>query len=317
MKRQHRISRPRLAFQVAALVLFNCMAFGVASFGETPYLRDIYWPNAVTKFFGEAPTYSLVYKLQDTTVAEFKTLYTDIVLPIFIFIILVLILGRVWCAWLCPLGLPQDLLSGLRKKLGIPYYRMSKTVSDALHATKYLALFLVLTYTVALGMPGTGLSSLRTSLPIPYQWIDPNRAFYTYPQIWLGILPPTAMGSLTQLGTIVSISSTIFFIVMSFKIRRFWCHICPAGAIQGLVHRRSFMQLTKDATKCTSCRICARVCPMGIEDMYKEKTSHNVTARNCTHCYSCLEACPEDGALSATFMGKKILTSKSMVDYPV
>jgi len=311
MKRQHRISRPRLAFQVAALVLFNCMVFGVASFGETPYLRDIYWPNATTKFFADAPTYSLVYKLQDTAVAEFKTLYTDIVLPIFIFIILVLILGRVWCAWLCPLGLPQDLLSGLRKRLGIPYYRMSKMVSDALHATKYLALFLILSYTVALGMPGTGMSQLRTSLPIPYEWVDPNRALYVYLQIWLGMLPPTTI------VPIVSIGTAIFSIIMCFVIRRFWCHICPAGALMGLVHRKSFMQLTKDATKCTSCRICARVCPMGIESMYKEKTSRNVTARNCTHCYSCLEACPEDGALSATFMGKKILTSKSMVDYPV
>jgi polyferredoxin len=311
MKRQHRISRPRLAFQVAALVLFNCMAFGVASFGETPYLRDIYWPNATTKFFADAPTYSLVYKLQDTAVAEFKTLYTDIVLPIFLFIILVLILGRVWCAWLCPLGLPQDMLSGLRKRLGIPYYRMSKMVSDALHATKYLALFLILSYTVALGMPGTGMSQLRTSLPIPYEWVDPNRALYVYPQIWLGMLPPTTIVPIVSTGT------AIFFTIMCFVIRRFWCHICPAGALMGLVHRKSLMQLTKDATKCTSCRICARVCPMGIEGMYKEKTSRNVTARNCTHCYSCLEACPEDGALSATFMGKKILTSKSMVDYPV
>ena len=311
MQRQHRISRPRLAFQIGALIVFNCMVFGVASFGETPYLRDIYWPNAVTKFFVEAPTYSLVYKLQDTTVAEFKTVYTDIVLPILIFVILVLLIGRVWCAWLCPLGLPQDLLSGLRKRLGLPYYRMSKTVSDALHATKYLALFLILAYTVSLGIPGTGMSQLRTSLPIPYEWIDPNRALYVYPQIWLGILPPTTI------VPIVSIGTTIFFIVMCFVIRRFWCHICPAGAIMGLVHRRAFMQLAKDATKCTSCRICARVCPMGIDSMYSEKANKSVTHRNCTHYYTCLEACPEDGALSATFMGKKILASKSMVEYQV
>jgi len=311
MQRQHRISRPRLATQIIALVMFNATIFGFVSFGEVPGLRDIYWPNATTKFFGHYETYSLVYKLQDTAVAEYKTLYTDIVLPIFIFIILVLVLGRVWCAWLCPLGLPQDLLSGLRKRLGIPYYRMSKTVSDALHATKYLALVLILSYTVALGMPGTGLSNLRTGLPIPYEWIDPNRALYVYPQIWLGIIPPSTI------VPIVSIGATIFFLICCFKIRRFWCHICPAGALQGLVHRKSFMQLTKDASKCTSCRICARVCPMGIDEVYKEKRSVNVTQRNCTHCYSCLEACPEEGALSATFLGKKIVSSKSMVNYEV
>jgi len=308
MKRQHRISRPRLAFQIAAFVLFNCMFIGVASFGEVPVLRDIYWPNAVTKFFGEAPTYSLFYKLQDTMVAEYKTLYTDIVLPIFIFIILTLLIGRVWCAWLCPLGLPQDLLSGLRKRLGISYIRMSKPISDALHATKYLALFLIFFYVIALGIPGTGLSHFRTSLPIPYEWVDPNRALYVYPQIWVGILPPTTI------VPIVSIGTTIFFLITCFFIRRFWCHICPAGALMGLVHRRAFMQLTKDASKCTSCRICARVCPVGIDEVFSEKKSINVTQRNCTHCYTCLEACPEDGALSATFMGKKVVSSKSMAD---
>jgi len=310
MQRQHRISRPRLAIQIVALVLFNSMAFGVASFGESPLLRDIYWPNATTKFFGEAPTYSIVYKLQDTAVAEFKTLYTDIVLPVFIFVVLVLLLGRVWCAWLCPLGLVQDLLSSLRKRIGIPYVRLSKMTSDALHATKYLALFLILFYSFALGMPGTGLSSFRTRFPIPYEWIDPNRALFVFPQIWLGILPPTTV------VPIVSIGTTIFFLVTCFGIRRFWCHICPAGTLMGLVHTKALMQLRKDATKCTSCRTCARVCPMGIEKVYLEKASGNVTQINCTHCYSCLEACPEDGALSATFLGRKIVSSKSMTNYP-
>ena len=297
--------------QVVALVLFNSMFLGIASFGESPLLRDIYWPNATTKFFFEAPTYSIVYKLQDTAVAEFRTLYTDIVLPLLIFVALVLLLGRVWCAWLCPLGLPQDLLSTLREKLGIPYYRLSKTASDAIHATKYLALFLILFYSVALGVPGTGLSSFRTGLPVPYEWLDPNRALYVYPQIWLGILPPSTV------VPVVSIASTLFFLVTSFKIRRFWCHICPAGAMMGLVHRRALVQLRKDATKCTSCRTCARVCPVGIEDVYAQKASGNVTQRNCTHCYSCLEACPEDGALSVTFLGKRIVSSKSMVEYPI
>ncbi len=311
MKRQHRISRPRLAFQVVALVLFNSMFLGVVSFGEVPVLRDIYWPNATTKFFGEAPTYSLFYKVQDTMVNEYKTLYTDIVLPIFIFVILTLLIGRVWCAWLCPLGLPQDLLTGLRKRLGIAHIRMSKPVSDALHATKYLALILIFSYSLALGIPGTGLSHFRTSLPIAYEWIDPNRALYVYPQIWLGIIPSATV------VPIVSVGTTIFFLITCFYIRRFWCHICPAGALMGLVHRRAFMQLTKDASKCTSCRICARVCPMGIDGVYSEKKSVNVTYRNCTHCYTCLEACPEDSALSATFMGKKIVSSKSMADTPL
>ena len=311
MRRQRRISTPRLIVQLIALVLFNAMIFGVASFGESPYVRDIYLPNATTKFFANAPTYSLIYKLQDTLVAEYDTFFTDLVLPILIFIVLVLLLGRIWCAWLCPLGLPQDLLSDLRKKLGVPYYKLSRRGSQALHSLKYLALFLIIFYTIVLGIPWSGINEFRTILPIPYEWIDPNRALYVYPQIALGLLPPTTI------VPIVSIATTIFFLVTCYKIRRFWCHICPAGALMGLIHRNSFIQLNKDTTKCTSCRVCARVCPMGIEEVWKEKEKTIVTHRNCTHCWSCLAACPEDDCLSVTFLGKRIVSSKSMIDYPI
>ena len=308
-KRQRRLARPRLILQIVFLVLINSMIFGVASFGESPILRDTYLPNASTKFFAEAPTYSLVYKFQDTLVNEYKTVYTDLLLPILIFIALTLVLGRIWCAWLCPLGLPQDLLSDLREKLGIPYYRLSKPLSEALHACKYLALFLILFYSIALGFPGSGLNSFRTSLPVPYEWIDPNRALYVYPQIALGLL------TASTIVPIVSIGTTLFFLATSFKIRRFWCHICPNGALMGLVHRRALFQLEKDTSKCTGCRVCARVCPMGIEQVWKEKDKRMVTHRNCTHCYSCVESCPEDDCLKVMFLGKKVVSSKSLGQY--
>jgi len=306
MAREQRIWRMRLVLQIVSLILVNSMIFGVISFGESPLVRDVYLPNATTKFFANAPTYSIVYKLQDTLVAEYDAVYSDLVLPLFIFVALVLVLGRVWCAWLCPLGLPQDLLSLLRKKLSISHYRLPRSAGQALHALKYLALFLIIFYTVSLGIPGSGLDEFRTALAIPYEQLDPNRALYVYPQIALGLLPASTIVPM------LSILTTLFFLMMSFKIRRFWCYICPAGAMQGLFHRRALFQLTKDSSRCTSCGVCTRVCPMGIEEVYKEKEKEIVTHRNCTHCYKCVECCPEDDCLSPTFLGRKFLSSKSM-----
>ncbi|MFQ6106163.1 MAG: 4Fe-4S binding protein [Thermoplasmata archaeon] len=311
MAREQRIWRKRLVFQIASLILVNSMIFGAISFGESPLLRDIYLPNATTKFFANAPTYSVVYKVQDTLAAEFNKLYSDLVLPLFIFVVLVLLLGRVWCAWLCPLGLPQDLLSLLRKKLGISYYRIPRAAGQVLHASKYLALFLIIFYTLSLGIPGFGLYEFRTALAIPYEQLDPNRALYVYPQIALGLLPPSTVVPW------LSILTTLFFLTVSFKIRRFWCHICPAGAMQGLLHRQALFQLKKDSSKCTSCGVCARVCPMGIQEVYSERAREVVTHRNCTHCYKCVECCPEDDCLQATFLGRTFLRSKSMEHFDV
>ncbi|MCK5548020.1 MAG: 4Fe-4S binding protein, partial [Thermoplasmata archaeon] len=280
MRKEKRLSRPRLVVQIVMLVLVNSMLFGAASFGTSPHLKDIYLPNASTKFFQNAPTYSVIYKLQDTLEGGLDTLYMDLVIPFLIVIVLIMLLGRVWCAWLCPLGLPQDLLSKLRARLKIPYFELTPKVSTVLHQMKYVALFLIIAYTISLSTPVLGLSHFRSALGLPYEQLDPNRALYTYPQMALGLLP------LTTAVPILSILSTIFFLVMCFKVRRFWCHICPAGAFMSFFNRRALIHIKKDHSKCTGCRICARVCPTEVKMVYEEKKDPNVTVAQCIHCYS-------------------------------
>ncbi len=304
MRKENRLGRPRLVVQIITLVLMNSMLFGVASFGTSPMLKDIYLPNASTKFFQNAPTYSVIYKLQDTLEGGLDTLYMDLVIPFLIVIVLILLLGRLWCAWLCPLGLPQDLLSKLRAKLKIPYYELSPTVSTVLHQMKYVALFLIIVYTLSLSVSVLGLSYFRSSLAIPYEQLDPNRGLYVYPQIALGLLPTTTIVPILSIGT------TIFFLILCFKIRRFWCHICPAGAFMSFFNRKALIYLRKDHSKCTGCRVCARVCPEGIQKVYEEKTDPKVTTAECIHCYSCVESCPEDGCLSVVYLNKELTRSK-------
>ncbi len=152
-------------------------------------------------------------------------MYLDLVIPVLIAIALVLLLGRIWCAWLCPLGLPQDLLSKLRARLKIPYYRLSDRVSAVLHQMKYVGLFLIIVYSLALSTQVLGLAYFRSSLGLAYEHLDPNRALYVYPQVGVGLLP------VSTVVPILSLLTVGFFLVMCFKIRRFWCHICPAGAL--------------------------------------------------------------------------------------
>jgi hypothetical protein len=42
------------------------MLIGLPLFGTSNILRHIYFPNASTKFFLNAPTYATFYKVQDT-----------------------------------------------------------------------------------------------------------------------------------------------------------------------------------------------------------------------------------------------------------
>jgi polyferredoxin len=172
----------------------------------------------------------------------------------------------------------------------------------------YLALFIIIFYTFALGFPYLGLSEFRTSLGLPYEHLDPNRAMYVYPQIALGILPASTV------VPILSILTFGFFLFMCFPIRRFWCHICPAGAMMALLNKHCLIHLKKDHSKCTHCGVCARVCPMEIRKVWREREKENVTMPECVHCYRCVESCPEDGCLGVSVYGKVVLESKSPSD---
>jgi len=299
-----RIKTWRLITQMIGLIFANGMLLGIPLFGSSDLLRNFYLPNASTKFFFNAPTYSIFYKLQDTIVSGWDSMYLDLVLPLLIFVVLVLLLGRVWCAWLCPLGLPQDLLSMLRRRLGIKYVEVPPHWADLLHSMKYLALLLILFYTFALGVGSLGIKEFRTVLPLVYEVLDPNRGFYVYLQMPLGLAPWSTYVPW------LSILTAAFFTVTCFFIRRFWCHICPAGAMMSFLNRSALIKLKKDPSKCTHCRICYRVCPMEILKVYEERKVRDVSSSKCIHCYSCVDNCPEDGCLSVAYLGREILRSK-------
>jgi ferredoxin len=71
----------------------------------------------------------------------------------------------------------------------------------------------------------------------------------------------------------------------------------------------AFIKLKKDSRKCTMCEVCYNVCPVDIEQVFKEREREDVTFSDCILCLKCIEYCPEDDALRATFLGKPIYRS--------
>lgn len=308
-----RLTAARLFVQFLALVFANSVLFGIPYFLDIGMLKHFYIPNAMSKFFLYTPTYSLLYRLQDTLAGGSPTLIFDIAMPIAIFVLLVIVLGRVWCGWLCPLGFVQELAIRLRRALNVNKYDMTQKTADICHRFKYIALFLILFYSLALSTPLLGLWYFRNSplplinaaLPLPYEQLDPNRALFVYPQMGLGLLPMSTAVPLLSLGAFA------FFFVTAFMIKRFWCYICPAGAMNAPLNKYAMVRLSKNAENCTHCRICLRVCPMKIKKVYESQKTGDVTSWKCIHCYRCVEACPEDCALTVNFFGKRILKSRS------
>lgn len=192
-----------------------------------------------------------------------------------------LLLGRVICGFLCPMGLLQDVVHGIRQKARVEGVAMTDKMYAALTPVKWMMVFLLL-----------GLSFLGGNFCnfCPLVAVSP---------ILAGI----------QTSLYFSGFFMIFALIGSFFKRRFFCLICPLGVLLGLLHKITPFRIKKDCTACTECGACYEACPMGIRQIYTEREKTDVTDMNCILCGECIRKCPEDNALAMTFAGKKIYTA--------
>ena len=192
-----------------------------------------------------------------------------------------LLLGRVICGFLCPMGLLQDVVHGIRQKARVEGVAMTDKMYAALTPVKWMMVFLLL-----------GLSFLGGNFCnfCPLVAVSP---------ILAGI----------QTSLYFSGFFMIFALIGSFFKRRFFCLLCPLGVLLGLLHKITPFRIKKDCTACTECGACYEACPMGIKQIYTEREKTDVTDMNCILCGECIRKCPEDNALAMTFAGKKIYTA--------
>ncbi len=95
----------------------------------------------------------------------------------------------------------------------------------------------------------------------------------------------------------------MFLVVLaiSWMERRLWCrHLCPLGALLGLVGRGALFGRVVDQTKCTSCKACVKACPM---DAIRDDGRSTDMSR-CECGLECADACRQ-GAISWGYKPRK------------
>lgn len=93
-------------------------------------------------------------------------------------------------------------------------------------------------------------------------------------------------------------------------IVRFWCSFCPCGLLFGWLNRISSLKLEKDSSKCRSCGLCSRQCPMQSKRISIQKKDGAVYSTECMMCGECIDRCPSAGATKLTLFGKTLTESK-------
>ena len=195
------------------------------------------------------------------------------------FLLITMLLGRVWCGWFCPQTTLTDLAEWLATRLGLK----GKRGQDEKSFAKKLVLhsfYLALAFLVSSNL------------------------------LWYFIKPLDFFAKLATLelhyATWVCLLTVAMIIYLDLAlIRRLMCsEFCPYGRFQTVLADTSTLALhlpEAELARCIKCNSCVRVCPMQID-------IRNGYQVECINCGRCLDACRQvmakrnqPGLISYTF----------------
>lgn len=179
-------------------------------------------------------------------------------------IIYMVIGGRAFCAWVCPVNIITDAANFMRRKLN---FNQVEKKQPASRNTRYwvVALSLVLSYIL-------GVTAFEFISPISI----------THRAIIFGL----GLGWAAML---------VIFLFDLFILKNGWCgHICPLGGFYSIVGKVGLIRVDHDEEKCTVCMKCKEVCPESQVLFMVGKESLQVLNGECTNCGRCIEVCDDD-----------------------
>ena len=175
--------------------------------------------------------------------------------------------GRVYCSWVCPVNIVTDASAWVRRKLGI------KVSSQFSRSSRYWLLGLTL---ILPPITGAIIWELFNPVSLMFRGI-----IFGMGWAWMVILA--------------------IFLFDIFVSQRGWCgHLCPVGAFYSLLGQKSIVRVSaQNRDQCDDCNDCYVVCPepkvlrpalkgadKGIGPLIDEG--------NCTNCGRCIDVCDED-----------------------
>jgi polyferredoxin len=215
-----------------------------------------------------------------------------------IFFLWFIALNKGWCGFVCPVGTIQDWITSLRRWTGIRYSRYSWGQFQWLMQIKYVLLALMLL--IPLGIGGGWFNK---DLKSPFCMICPGRTIIPLFGADFSQLSIDFSSKVNMTMTVLGLTVTGLFFIGAFVKKRFFCFYCPMGALHYLFSKPALLRLKKEGSKCTRCGDCFRVCDQEIKIIADDVTRKEIMTDDCIMCLKCVAACPEPGALKATFAG--------------
>ena len=257
MSRRRKLLSWALARRLTALAFAGVLVLG--SFSWFPWFKGA--PAAGT-WFGIVPLVDPLAALESTLAG--RSFQSTVWIGAGLLVATALLLGPVFCGWICPLGLLLDLNQWVRRKL---LRRAARPGLRVPRPVRYGMLGLVVGVAVVGRIP-----------------------------LFQTLSPINIVGWSLIFGVAPALLVVAGIALVEWLAPRLWCRsLCPLGALYSLLGRFApfRVRIHPDESR-RPCFQCSTACPMGIAviEEYSLAGKLSVDDPDCTRCGDCIDVCP-------------------------
>ncbi|MGB8226113.1 MAG: 4Fe-4S binding protein [Sedimentisphaerales bacterium] len=194
-------------------------------------------------------------------------------------IILTILIGRFFCGFVCPFGSLHQFISYLSHR--------SKKPLDLVSLHKYrksqnIKYYILIVFLIAAALPS--LQNLQIGLLDPIPLFTRTVNLLLLPLVDNSVNLLSASDRFFRTAPLI-LSVFLVFVLLNFFIPRFFClHICPLGALFGLLNRFALWRINRNSN-CTDCKLCNAHCQGSCQP------SETLKQSECILCLNCLDDC--------------------------
>ena len=258
-----------------------------------------YWGAIVQSYFFILPILQTYSNPATVSTGIFSLLQYRVTSGIFpflevgILLVVVALVGRAACGWICPFGTIQDIIA----KVPTRKWRLDPNLNKDLSEIKYYLLGIILVLCTWIGVSSVlgvaeGIRSALGDLASgPFDAISPAAtidSLFSW-MILEGVVPALFdIVELMRLPLFIWIRIGFLGVVVGLSLfipRAFCRYFCPMGALAGVFSKYSFFGFTRKPHLCDRIKSCEDQCPMGIRILQEEW--EQIRSRECINCGRC------------------------------
>ena len=212
-------------------------------------------------------------------------------------LLLTLLVGRIYCSVICPLGVFQDIIIWLRRRLARLFPKWRKLRKRFQWSKERRVRYFIAVLTIA---------AIIADLQIVVALIGPYSAY--------GRMVRSIVGGGPAPLLIAAGVTFVLVVLCAWCWGRAWCNvICPVGSILGGVSTFQIFGVRIDQDKCIDCGACGRACKASCI----QQESHSIDYSRCVDCFDCITNCSQRAISFGKTYRKTVAVSNVSVETTV